>query len=142
MTRTRIIVAALAALALAAPAASADPHAIDAHARAELEKQDLRSADAIDSAVQAELRARGRDGVQTGSLAGTTNATTRALQQEQAYSSYAEPAPLEPAPAPAPVTADDDTPWALIAAGFAGVALLLGLAVLLVARPRRPRVAT
>ena len=142
MPRTRIIVAVLAALALAAPAASADPHAIDAAATAEkLETQDFRSADAIDSAVQAELRARGRDGVQTGSLAGTTDATTRALAQERAYSTYGEPAPIKPAPAPATV-ADDDTPWALIAAGFAGVAMLLGLAVLLVARPRRPGVAT
>ena len=91
--------------------------------------------------MQAELRARGRDGVQTGSLAGTTDATTRALEQERTYSTYGEPAPLERAPAPAPVTADDGTPWALIGAGFAGVALLFGSAVLLVARPRRTRVA-
>ena len=137
MPRTRIIVAVLAALALAAPAASADPHAIDAAATAEkLEAHDF----ATYSAAQAELRARGRDGVQTGSLAGTTDATARAHAQERAYSTYGEPAPIEPAPAPA--TADDDTPWPLIGAGFGGVALLLGLAVLLVARPRRPRVAT
>jgi MYXO-CTERM domain-containing protein len=134
MPRARIIVAVLAALALAAPAASADPHAIDAAARAE-------KLDTLDSALQAELRARGRDGVPTGSLAGTTDATTRALAQERAYSSYGEPAPIEPAPAQATV-ADDDTSWPLIGAGFVGVALLLGLAVLLVARPRRPRVAT
>lgn len=138
MPRTRIIVAALAALALAAPAASADPHAIDAHNRAQQETQDFRSADAIDSAVQAELKARGRDGVQTGS---TTDATARAYAQEKAYSTYGEPSPVEPAPAPATVTTDDEEPWALIAAGFAGVALLFGLAVLLVARPRRARVA-
>ena len=78
--------------------------------------------------------------MQTGSLAGTTDATARAYAQEKAYSTYGEPAPIEPAPAPA--TADDDTPWPLISAGFVGVALLLGLAVLLVARPRRPGVAT
>lgn len=140
MTRTRILVAALATLALAAPAASADPHAIDAHARAELEKQDLRSADAIDSAVQAELlRARGGDGAITGGVA-PTNAITRALEKEKAYSSYGEPAPLEPT---APQVADDDdgTPWPLIATGFLGIALLFGAAVALVARPRRARVA-
>ena len=130
--RIRILVAALAALALAAPAASADPHAIDAHNRAEqLTHQ------SIDSPA-GELRARGRDGVQTGSLAGTTDATARAYAQEKAYSTYGEPSPVEPAPA----TAGDDTPWILVGAGLAGVALLFGAAVLLVARPRRPRVAT
>ena len=51
--------------------------------------------------MQAELRARGRDGVQTGSLAGTTDATARAYAQEKAYSTYGEPTPIEPAPAPA-----------------------------------------
>jgi hypothetical protein len=131
MPRTRFIVAALAALALAAPAASADPHAIDSHNRAVQAQQDAR----------AELQARGRDGVQTGSLAGTTDATTRALEQERAYSSYGEPAPIEHAPATA-IATDDGTPWVLVIAGFAGVALLFGLAVLLVARPRRARVAT
>jgi hypothetical protein len=139
MTRTRIIVAALAALALAAPAASADPHATDAHNRAqEVAKQDLRAARPFDTN---ELQARGRDGVQTGSLAGTTDETTRAFEQERAYSTYGTPAPLEPSPS-TPIVADDGTPWLLIGAGFAGVALLFGLAVLLVARPRRPRVAT
>jgi hypothetical protein len=138
MTRTRILVAALAALAFAAPAASADPHAIDAHARAELQKQDLRSADAIDSAVQAELRARGRDAMTDG--VAPTTAITRALANEKAYSSYGEPAPLEPT---APQVADDDdgAPWPLIGAGFLGIALLFGAAVALVARPRRARVA-
>ena len=132
MTRTRIIVVALAALALAAPAASADPHAIDSHNRALLDRQE--------SAAQAELGARGRDGVETGSLAGTTDETTRALEQERAYSTYGEPAPIEQ-PAPAPAADGDDAPWALIG-GFVGIAVLFGLAVLLVARPRRPRVAT
>ena len=131
MPRTRIIVAALAALALAAPAASADPHAIDSHNRAVQAQQDTRT----------ELQARGRDGVQTGSLAGTTDETTRALEQERAYSSYGEPAPIEHAPS-TPIAADDGTPWVLVVAGFAGVAMLFGLAVLLVARPRRARVAT
>ena len=64
----------------------------------------------------------------------------RALAQERAYSTYGAPAPAEPAPAP--VAATDDTPWPLIGAGMAGTALLLGLSVLLVARARRPRVAT
>ena len=129
---TRIIIAALAALALAAPAASADPHAIDSHNRALLEQQ----------AAQAEQNARGRDGVQTGSLAGTTDETTRALAQERAYSTYGEPAPIE-RQQPAPVTTDDDgTPWVLIGAGVLGIALVFGAAVALVARPRRPRVAT
>ena len=132
MPRTRIIVAALAALALAAPAASADPHAIDSHNRALQAQQDAR----------AELNARGRDGVQTGSLAGTTDETTRSLAQERAYSTYGEPAPLEHAPPAAPTAADDGTPWVLVVAGFAAVALLFGVAVLLVARPRRARVAT
>jgi hypothetical protein len=152
MTRYRILAAALATLAIAAPAASASPYSPAAEAQTSDEQtQDFRSADAIDSAVQAEkrdrdsaaaaeLRARGRDGVQTGSLAGTTDATTRAFEQERAYSTYGDPAPLKPAPAP--VTVDDDgPPWVLIGAGFAGIALLLGAAVLLVARPRRVRVA-
>jgi hypothetical protein len=128
---TRIIIAALAALALAAPVASADPHAIDSHNRALLQQQ----------AAQAELDARGRDGVQTGSLAGTTDETTRALAQERAYSTYGEPAPIERQPAPV-TTDDDDTPWALIGAGVLGIALVFGAAVALVARPRRARVAT
>jgi hypothetical protein len=72
--------------------------------------------------------------------AGTTDETTRALAQERAYSTYGGVPPLEREPAPA--TADDDTPWPLIGAGFVGIALLFGLAVLLVARPRRARVAT
>jgi hypothetical protein len=127
----RIIIAALAALALAAPAASADPHAIDAHNRAEQAKQEAR----------AELQARGRDGVQTGSLAGTTDETTHALEQERAYSTYGEPAPIERQPAPV-TTDDDDTPWVLIGAGVLGIALVFGAAVALVARPRRARVAT
>ena len=85
----------------------------------------------------------------------TANDIKNALAQERTYSTKGNPAVggfvLErestsgsgnqgTAPAPAP-TADDGTPWALIGAGFAGVALLLGSAVLLVARPRRPRVA-
>jgi MYXO-CTERM domain-containing protein len=45
--------------------------------------------------------------------------------------------PAEPAPAPA--TTGDDTPWPLIGAG---IVVLLGVAALLVARQRRPRVAT
>jgi hypothetical protein len=118
----RIIIAALAALALAAPAASADPHAIDAHNRAEQAKQEP-------------------DGVQTGSLAGTTDETTHALEQERAYSTYGEPAPIERQPAPV-TTDDDDTPWVLIGAGVLGIALVFGAAVALVARPRRARVAT
>jgi hypothetical protein len=132
MPRTRFIVAALAALALAAPAASADPHAIDSHNRAVQAQQDAR----------AELNARSRDGVQTGSLAGTTDEIAHSLATERAYATYGEPAPIEHAPPSAPITADDGTPWVLVAAGFAGVALLFGLAVLLVARPRRARVAT
>jgi hypothetical protein len=128
---TRFIIAALAALALVAPAASADPHWNDANMQAQ-------QRDSIDSPA-GELRARGRDGVQTGSLAGTTDATTRALAQERAYSSYGEPAPIQPAPSPA--TSDDGEPWPLIGAGVLGVALLFGGAVALVARPRRTRVA-
>jgi hypothetical protein len=124
MTRTRIIAAALAALAIAAPAASADPNPIDSHNQALQASQDAR----------AELEARGRDGVQTGSE------TARALEQERAYSTYGEPAPIEQ-PAPAPASDGDDAPWALIG-GFVGIAALFGLAVVLVARPRRPRVAT
>ena len=101
-------------------------------------RQDLRSADAIHAATQAELRARGRAGAQTGSLAGTTDATARALAAERAYATYGTPEPIKSAPLAA---ADDDgTPWALIAAGLGGMALLFGAAVLLVVRPRRVRV--
>jgi hypothetical protein len=64
-----------------------------------------------------------------------------ALAQERAYSTYGEPAPVKSQPAPVAAT-DDDTPWPLIGAGFVGTVLLLGLAVVLVARQRRPRVAT
>jgi hypothetical protein len=136
MTRIRIIVAVLAALALAAPAASADPHAMDYHMRAELQAKQQAEQDA----AKAELRARGRDGVQTGSLAGTTDATARAYAQEKGYSSYGAPEPVQPAQAPT-VADDDSAPWTLLA-GFVGIALLFAAAVLLVARPRRPRVAT
>jgi hypothetical protein len=91
-------------------------------------------------AGQAELRARGRDGVQTGSLAGTTDATTRALEQERAYSTYGAPEPVKPVPAQA--ADDDSTPWLAIGAGLAAAAaLLLAVAALLVARTRRVRVA-
>jgi hypothetical protein len=130
MPRIRILLAALAALALAAPAASADPHAIDAHVQAQKRN----------AAAQVELKARGRDGVQTGSLAGTTDATTRALAQERTYSTYGVP-PIEREPAPATADDDDSAPWPLIGAGFLGVALMFGAAVALIARPRRARVA-
>ena len=111
MTRTRIISAALAALALAAPAASADPHAIDSHTRALLEQQELRS----------------------------TDAATRALEQERTYSTYGEPTPIPPRAAPTQVTTNDDAPWALIAFGIAAAALI---AVGVVVNARRSRVAT
>lgn len=130
MPRTRIIAAALTALALAAPAASADPHP-GFHPVQQ---------SSAESAAQAEQSARGRDGVQTGSLAGTTEATVRALAQERAYSTYGAPEPAQPTQAPA-VADDDGAPWMLLA-GFVGIALLFASAVLLVARPRRPRVAT
>jgi hypothetical protein len=87
----------------------------------------------------------------------TANDIKNALAQEQTYSTKGNPAVgglvLEqestsgsgnqgtaPAPAPAPAT-DDETPWVLIGVGFAGVALVLGSAVLLVTRPRRTRIA-
>jgi hypothetical protein len=71
-----------------------------------------------------------------------TDATARALAQEQAYSTYGAPT-SSPKQAPVPVAADDDgEPWPLIGAGFVGIALLVGAAVALVARPRRSRVAT
>jgi hypothetical protein len=137
MTRIRIIAAALATLALAAPAASADPHATDTHNRAEQAKQDAR----------AELQARGRDGVQTGSLAGTTEATARAYEQELAYSTKGNPAVAglageQPASSAGQQVAgpeDDGTPWALIAFGIAAAALV-GVGVTVTAR--RSRVAT
>ena len=102
MPRTRIIVAVLAALALAAPAASADPHAIDAAATRRRSSRRRTSAPRTRSTrpCRPSCGARGRDGVPTGSLAGTTDATTRALAQERAYSTYGEPAPIKPAPAP------------------------------------------
>jgi hypothetical protein len=159
MSRTSIA-AVLAILLLAAPAASARPiglgdptpatpkvmperitdHPYDRdEALSALVREQESTSGSGNRAAQAELRARGRDGVQTGSLAGTTDATTRALQQERAYSTYGEPEPLKPAPAPA---ADDDgTPWVLIGTGVAGAALLVGAAALMVARPRRVRVA-
>jgi hypothetical protein len=73
-------------------------------------------------------------------IAPTNDATTRALDQERAYSTYGEVAPIKRAPAPA--AAADDSPWPLVGAGFAGVAVLLALAGLVIARRRRPGVAT
>jgi hypothetical protein len=158
MSRISIAAAALAILLLAAPAASARPadlgyptpeadkpmvmpERITDHPAESpgAKRQDFRSADAIDSATQAELRARGRDGMQTGSLAGTTEETARALAQERTYSTYGEPEPIKAAPVA--VADDDGTPWGLIAAGAGGIALLFGAAVMLVVRPRRVRVA-
>ena len=46
----------LALAALAAPTALADPHAADMHARAEAQKQDLRSPDTRDAATRAETK--------------------------------------------------------------------------------------
>jgi hypothetical protein len=70
------------------------------------------------------------------------DATTRALAQEQAYSTYGTPSSL-PKQAPVPVAdSDDGKPWPLFGAGFLGIALLVGAAVALVARPRKTRVAT
>jgi hypothetical protein len=158
MSRTAIAAVVLAILLFAAPAASARPadlgyptpeadkpmvmpERITDHPAESpgAKRQDFRSADAIDSAVQAELRARGRDGAQTGSLAGTTAATVRALAQERAYSTHGEAEPIKAAPVA--IADEDGTPWVLIAAGIGGIAVLFGAAVLLVVRPRRVRVA-
>jgi hypothetical protein len=110
MPRSRILVAALAALALSAPTASADPAyypgypspsptAKDAHPRgpghAIVMPERITDHDRPDTAgnptvaTRAELKARGRDGVQSGSLAGTTDTTAAALAQEQYYMSQA-----------------------------------------------------
>jgi hypothetical protein len=75
----------------------------------------------------------------SGNQGGTrpTDAAARALAKEQAYSTYGAPT-SSPKQSPVPVAADDDgEPWPLIGAGFLGIALLVGAAVALVAKPRR-----
>jgi hypothetical protein len=112
----------------------------DKNAVALVEEQESTSGSGNQGVAHAEFQARGRAGVQTGSLAGTTAATVRALEQERAYMTYGAPAPIEPAPAPA--AGDDSDPWPLIGGGILAAALMIGAAVALVARPRRSRVAT
>ena len=76
----------------------------------------------------------------SGNQGNSTDAVTLALAQERAYSKYAPPASVKLAPAPV-ADSDDGPSWPLVGAGFFGVALLFGAAVLLVSRPRRARVA-
>lgn len=162
MHRRSIFVAALAALALAAPTASADPAYYPGypspmpaqvghpHGPIVMPERitDHDRPDTAGNASVAELRARGRDGVQTGSLAGTTDATTAALAQEQYYASQAEDLAAlvreqesisgsgnQGAPRPD----EDDAPWAIVAIGI-GVAAL-GAGGLVMARRTRARVA-
>ena len=148
MSRTTIA-AAVAMLLFLAPAASARPAdaGYPAYPTPEVAPQKplVMSERITDHPVptdakHAGLQARGRAGVQTGSLAGTTAATVRAFEQERAYSTYGAPAPIEPAPAP--VAGDDNDPWPLIGGGVLAAVLMIGAAVALVARPRRTRVAT
>jgi hypothetical protein len=65
---------------------------------------------------------------------GRHSESTGALAQEQYYSSYATPEPLNVAPAPAP---SNDTPWLAIALSVA--ALLAIVAIIVAIRLRRHR---
>ena len=125
---TRTLAAALAIAAIAAPASSArpsgpaSPQAHAAAAKAE-RVQDLR-------------RLKAGNSIRTSSLAGTTPDSA----QGPVYWSYEYEAP---APKPARATdAGDGIPWALLAIGLAGAALLVGCATAIRVRAaRRTRVA-
>jgi len=133
-TLTRTLVTAAAIVALTAPAALARP--------ADLHSPPAGDASALPKHVQ-ELRwLNARNSIQASSLAGTTS-DTPADGKGAVYWSYDYAAP-KPQGARA-VNPDDDTPWATIAVGLAGAALLLGGAAAITGRvrlrSRRARVA-
>ena len=69
-----------------------------------------------------------------GALTGQDRATEAARAQERYYSSYGDPAPLNP-----PVTSagDGGVDWAAIGIALGGTCLLAGAAIALVTRTRR-----
>lgn len=144
MSRTTIA-AMLAMLLALAPAASARP--VDASVTAKPQVMSERITDTYYSAKGNPnvgglvLEQESTSGSGNQGAVRPNDATSRALAQEQAYSTYGAPT-SSPKQAPTPVAADDDgQPWPLFGAGFLGIALLVGAAVALVAKPRRTRVA-
>ena len=126
MTLTRTLVAALAAFALAVPAAQADGppdmHASVATANAQANRQDMRSPDARDAALNAVRPAQ------------PVNAPGATAVDSQSTLPAAPSAPSAPAPAPA----DDGIDWTTIALGLAGTLLAVGGIAALSNHSRRP----
>ena len=121
MTITRTLVAALAAFALAVPAAQAaqppDMHASVAMANAQANRQDMRSPDARDAALNA---------VQP---APAVNAPGATAVDSQSKVPAAPSAPVAPA--------DDGIDWTTIALGIAGSLIAVGGIALLATRRTR-----
>ena len=124
MTLTRTLVAALAAFALAVPAAQADGpsdmHASVALANAQANREDMRSPDARDAALNAARPAQ------------PVNAPGATAVDSQSTLPAAPSAPAAPAPA------DDGVDWTTIALGIAGSLIAVsGIALLANRRTRQ-----
>ena len=121
MTLTRTLVAALAALALAVPAAQADGpsdmHASVALANAQANRQDMRSPDARDAALNAVRPAP------------AVNAPGATAVDSQSKLPATHSAPVAPA--------DDGVDWTTIALGIAGSLIAVGGIALLANRRTR-----
>ena len=121
MTITRTLVAALAAFALAVPAAQAaqphDMHASVAMANAQANRQDMRSPDARDAALNAVRPAP------------AVNAPGATAVDSQSKLPAAPSAPVAPA--------DDGIDWTTIALGIAGSLIAVGGIALLANRRTR-----
>jgi hypothetical protein len=153
MTRTSIV-AVLAFLVLLVPTANArliddsTPATRDAkHFLVQSER--ITDTGAPKPLVQSERITDHRADAPTGSLAGTTEKTARALAQEQYYKSQSDAlaslvreqeSTSRSGNQGAPRPDNDDVPWAFIALGIAGTAVLAG-AVTLMARRTRTGVA-
>ena len=138
------IAAALAMLLLLAPVASARP--IDAGYPADPTTEVASKPKVMPERISDHPLVPAADDIkhalaQEESYSTSGNPDVAALVREQESTSGSGNQGPATASAPAPASDGDDAPWALIG-GFVGLAVLFGLAVLLVARPRRPRVAT
>ena len=147
------IAAALAILALIAPTASArvlEEAPLEAKAKTTFLVQPERVTDTgARPLVQSERITDHRADAPTGSLAGTTDKTARALAQEQYYKSQGDAlaalvreqeSTTRAGNQGAPQADVDGTPWAIMLIGIAGAAVLAG-GVMLMTRRTRTRVA-
>jgi hypothetical protein len=145
------IAAALAILALLAPTASARvPDEAPVEAKKALLVQPERVTDTGGKPkVMPERITDHRSPAQTSSLAGTTDETTAALNQEQYYASQGkavaalvreQESTSGSGNQGAPQPDVDGTPWAIMLIGISGAAVLAG-AVMLMTRRTRSRVA-